>query len=77
MSNDGSVNDSANSLDNLRSDLKYQLGMPHELDWDYFLETAIRAKIAADKEGRNNPEHDPRSMPEILNDAKVMSVKSA
>jgi len=40
-------------LDLLRSDLKFQLDTPDELDWDYFLETAHRAKMAADKERRN------------------------
>ena len=40
-------------LDALRSDLQFQLQTPDELDWDYFLETAVKAKYAADKEGRN------------------------
>ena len=40
-------------LDKLRSDLKHQLGTIDELDWDYFLETAIRAKKQADIEDRN------------------------
>ncbi len=40
-------------LDDLRADLFHQLGIPDELDWDYFLETAQRAKAAADKEKRN------------------------
>lgn len=40
-------------LDMLRKDLVHQLGIPDELDWDYFLETAKRAKSAADKEKRN------------------------
>jgi len=40
-------------LDDLRSDLVHQLGIPDELDWDYFLETAQRAKVAADQENRN------------------------
>jgi hypothetical protein len=40
-------------LDLLRKDLVHQLSIPDELDWDYFLETAQRAKAAADNEGRN------------------------
>ena len=43
-------------LDMLRADLLHQLNIPDELDWDYFLETAQRAKDAADKEGRNTTE---------------------
>jgi len=44
---------SQTELDLLRADLQHQLNIPDELDWDYFLETALRAKAAADKEGRN------------------------
>lgn len=40
-------------LDLLRADLLHQLSIPDELDWDYFLETAQRAKAAADNEDRN------------------------
>jgi hypothetical protein len=40
-------------LDLIRKDLVHQLNIPDELDWDYFLETAIKAKRAADDEGRN------------------------
>ena len=45
-------------LDLLRIDLEHQLGIPDELDWDYFLETAKRAKVAADAEGRNMTLHE-------------------
>lgn len=41
------------NLDLIRKDLIHQLGIPDELDWDYFLETARRAKKAADTEERN------------------------
>lgn len=40
-------------LDILRSDLKFQLETPEELDLDYFLETALLAKKQSDKEERN------------------------
>lgn len=43
-------------LDRIRADLTHQLKISDELDWDYFLETARRAKVAADKEGRNMTE---------------------
>ena len=46
-------NDSDTELDLLRKDLLHQLGIPDELDWDYFLETAMKAKAAADVENRN------------------------
>jgi len=45
--------ESNTKLDNLRSDLKHQLSIPDELDWDYFLETTRKAKTSADNEGRN------------------------
>jgi len=45
-------------LDLLRSDLLHQLRTPEELDWDYFLETAQRAKEVADEEGRNMTQQD-------------------
>ncbi|AMJ98570.1 hypothetical protein AVL55_10540 [Alteromonas macleodii] len=41
------------SLDQIRADLKHQLSMPDELDWEYFLATAVRAKQKADLEKRN------------------------
>ncbi|OEE38313.1 hypothetical protein A1QO_02730 [Vibrio genomosp. F10 str. ZF-129] len=41
------------SLDDLRSDLKHQLSIPDELDWTYFLKTASRAYVSAEKELRN------------------------
>lgn len=40
-------------LDALRSDLIHQLKIPDEIDWDYFLETALRARSRAEIEGRN------------------------
>jgi hypothetical protein len=33
------------SLEELRSDLAYQFRTPDELDWDYLLDTVIRAKL--------------------------------
>lgn len=51
------LEDQDTELDLLRADLKHQLSMPDEIDWDYFLETAIRAKNAADAEGRNMVKH--------------------
>lgn len=41
------------TLDELRADLVHQLGIPDELDWDYFVETAMLARKAANKENRN------------------------
>ncbi len=41
------------TLDKLRDDLRHQLSIPDELDWDYFLHTANRAKVQADEELRN------------------------
>jgi len=41
------------SLDDIRADVKGQLEIPDDLDWDYFVETAVRAKHQADKENRN------------------------
>ncbi len=38
------------TLDKLRDDLRHQLSIPDELDWDYFLHTANRAKVQADEE---------------------------
>lgn len=38
------------SLESIKGDLKYQLATSNDLDWDYFLETAIRAKQQADLE---------------------------
>jgi len=40
-------------LDELRKDLQYQLSTLDELDWNYFVETALRAKDQADIENRN------------------------
>lgn len=40
-------------LDAIRSDLLFQLKTPDDLDWNYFLETAIRAKLKADATGTN------------------------
>ncbi|MCY9864976.1 hypothetical protein OTK49_20890 [Vibrio coralliirubri] len=40
-------------IDSIRSDLMFQLKTPEDLDWDYFLETSIRAKIKADATGVN------------------------
>ena len=41
------------NLDLLRKDLIHQLNIPEELDWDYFLETAVRAQKQANIEKRN------------------------
>lgn len=40
------------TLDDFRKDLKFQLGFS-EMDWDYFLETAKKAKAVADRVGDN------------------------
>lgn len=40
-------------LDAIRKDLVHQLSIPDDLDWGYFIETTIRAKIRADCEGLN------------------------
>ena len=40
-------------LDLLRKDLAHQLSIPDELDWDYFVEVAKKAKAAANKENHN------------------------
>ena len=44
-------------LDKLRQDLRHQLEIPDDIDWDYFLDTAKRALIVANKEGRNMREN--------------------
>ncbi len=41
------------SLTELRADLKHQLAIPDELDWSYFLETAARTLVEADKTAKN------------------------
>lgn len=41
------------SLDNIRSDVKHQLSIPDEIDWDHLLDTTARGKARADFEGRN------------------------
>ena len=56
------------SVDSLKSDLIFQLGTIDNLDWDYFLETALKAKILADKGGFNMPEYD-RSIDDVVADA--------
>ncbi len=48
--------DLGTELDLLRKDLVYQLYTADEIDWDYFVETANKAKYEADKEGRNMKE---------------------
>ncbi|MBJ7266360.1 hypothetical protein [Idiomarina abyssalis] len=58
------------STQELRADLTFQLGMPEDLDWDYFVETAIRAKLASDEEGVNKPwQEEGRTVEEITEDA--------
>lgn len=57
------------TLLNLKEDLKFQLGTIDDLDWDYFLETAIKAKIEADKAQVNMPEI-VRELSEIIKDAR-------
>lgn len=49
-------NDVDTELDLLRKDLKFQLGCIDDLDFDYFLRVAVRAKLQADIEGRNMSE---------------------
>lgn len=55
------------SLDTLRADLAFQLQSPEDLDWDYFLETAVKAKVVSDRMGLNRPES-PRSILIITSD---------
>jgi len=55
-------------LESLRSDLKFQLGTIDDLDWNYFLETAMKAKIVADKSELNMPSSE-RYISEIIGDA--------
>lgn len=55
-------------LFSLRQDLKFQLGTIDDLDWDYFLETAMRAKLLADEVGINMPECE-RDIHEIITHA--------
>lgn len=52
-----------------RNDLAFQLKSADDLDWDYFVEIAIKTKIAADKSGENMPEID-RTLNEIIDSAK-------
>ncbi|MGI2916303.1 hypothetical protein [Vibrio parahaemolyticus] len=40
-------------LDNIRSDVKHQVSIPDEIDWDHLLDTAARGKVRADFEKRN------------------------
>jgi hypothetical protein len=40
-------------LDLLRKNLTHQLGIPDNIDWDYFVETAIKAKNQSNIENRN------------------------
>jgi hypothetical protein len=61
------------SVDDIRKDLIFQLETPEDLDWDYFLETAMRAKTQADMEMVNMVEYE-REVEEIINDAKVCIV---
>ena len=49
---------SLSCLDDLRDDLIHQLGIPGDLDWDYFVETALKARYAANREDRNMTEND-------------------
>lgn len=41
------------TVDDYRKDLKFQLETPDEIDWDYFVETAIAAQKQANKEHVN------------------------
>lgn len=41
----------------IRKDLIQQLGIPDDLDWDYFLETVARGKISADRSSANKAEN--------------------
>jgi hypothetical protein len=61
------------SVDDIRKDLIFQLETPEDLDWDYFLETAMRAKTQADMEMVNMVEYE-REVEGIINDAKVCIV---
>ena len=41
------------SVDDIRSDLKFQLATSGEIDWDYFVETALRGQAEANRIGAN------------------------
>lgn len=57
-------------LEKLRTDLAFQLKTADELDWDYFLETALKAKFSADSDNINMVECE-HSLEEIITDAKA------
>lgn len=66
------------SLDDIKKDLVFQLGTIDDLDWDYFLETAIRAKLQADREGINKPELDQKqSVLEVVSGLDEVGIKKA
>lgn len=60
----------------IRRDIKQQLSIPDDLDWDYLLETAMRGKLKSDKDGVNTSES-PRTILQIIEDAKCLSDESA
>lgn len=66
------------SLDDIKKDLVFQLGTIDDLDWDYFLETAVRAKLQADHEGINKPELDQKqSVLEVVSGLDEEGIKKA
>jgi hypothetical protein len=66
------------SLDDIKKDLVFQLGSIDDLDWDYFLETAVRAKLQADHEGINKPEFDQKqSVLEVVSGLDEDGIKKA
>jgi hypothetical protein len=57
----------SDKLDLIVKDLKYQLSFELEtLDWDYFIETAQKAKDAVEKEFKEDQEFDDDDFKEIL-----------
>ncbi len=68
------TNNQQETLDKLRTDLAFQLKTPEDLDWDYFLETALKAKLTADNANINMVECE-RSLEEIITDAKASTTE--
>lgn len=64
---------SKTTVNDYRKDLEFQLKTPDNIDWDYFLEVAIKAKVEADKLGENMPAYD-RSLNEIIGDALMQQL---
>tara|TARA_R110002094_G_scaffold101364_1_gene101266 strand:+ start:543 stop:863 length:321 start_codon:yes stop_codon:yes gene_type:complete len=49
----GGYEPGAHTVDCYRKDLKHQLSMPDELDWDYLVATAKKAQAEANRTGVN------------------------